>query len=87
MTKVKKRRIKVGKLIICLLILLLSFYLIFSLFKFIFSKIIVKTEQGFVAATSETIKLYNLEFNEVKDLVRGTEITIYEKDIKNEQKT
>lgn len=86
MAKVKKRRIKVGKLIICLLILFLSFYLMFSLFKFIFSKIIVKTEQGFVAAASETTKLYNLEFNETKDIVRGTEITIYEKDIENKEK-
>lgn len=87
MAKVKKRRLKVGKLIICVLILFLSLYLIISLFKFIFSKIIVKTEEGYISSITETVKVYNLDFKEEKDLVRGTKITIYEKEIENEQKT
>ena len=83
MAKVKSKRLKVGKLIIFLSLFFLILYLVFSLFKFLIGKIIVKTEDGYVSSVSETVKLYNLEFKEDIDIIRGSKVIIYEKEIEN----
>ena len=83
----KRKRLKIGRIIVFLLVVFLAFYLIFSLFKTIFNKIIVKTSNGFIASTSETVKLYNLDFEDDIEIIRGTKIIIYEKEIKNEEQT
>lgn len=86
MAKKKKKRIKFGKLIIFLLVVFLAFYLVFSLFKSLFNMIIVKTETGYIASTSELVELYNLDFNKDIEIARGTKVTVYEKEIENEEK-
>lgn len=86
MAKKKKKRIKFGKLIIFLLVVFLIFYLAFSLLKSLFNMIVIKTETGYIASTSELVELYTLEFTKDIEIARGTKVTIYEKEIENEDK-
>ena len=87
MAKKKKKRLKIGRIIIFLLVVFLMFYLVFFLGKLLVSKIIVKSEEGYISSSSKKVKLYNLEFEEDIEIVRGTKVIVYEKEIENEEET
>ena len=87
MAKKKKKRIKIGKLITFLLIFFLFIYLLFFLIKSLFNMIIIKTNDGYISSNSESVILYDLEFNEDISLARGTKVIVYEKEIENEEET
>ena len=83
MAKIKKKRLKIGKLFLFLAVVFLSIYLIFSLIKSLINIIIVKTEDGYIASDSLVVRLYDLEYKESIELVRGTKIVVYEKEVEN----
>ena len=87
MVKKKKKRLKIGKLIVFLLVVFLSIYLLFSIFKLLINKIIIKTNDGYISSTSEIVKIYNLELEEDIEIIRGTKVVVYEKEIENEDET
>ena len=72
------RKIRIGRVIIFLVAAILvsfaCFTLIINLFKGVGSLII--SDKMFVASNSQTVPLYDMSFNEVEKLTRGTEIII-----------
>ena len=72
------RKIRIGRVIIFLIAAILvsfaCFTLIINLFKGVGSLII--SDKMFVASNSQTVPLYDMSFNEVEKLTRGTEIII-----------
>jgi len=84
MAKIKKKRLKIGNLIIFLVVVFLIIYLIFSFIKFIGQKFFYKKVDGYLAATSLQVNLYDTEFNDSIKLSRGTKIVIYDKEITKE---
>ena len=84
MVKRKKGKLKIGNIIIFSLIIILVFYVLIHFIKFLGSKIIDRTSQGYISSTSEKVKLYNLEFKETTDIARGTKVLIHDKEIKND---
>ena len=72
------RKIRIGRVIIFLaaafLVSFACFTLIINLFKGVGSLII--SDKMFVASNSQTVPLYDMSFNEVEKLTRGTEIII-----------
>lgn len=84
MQKKKKKKLKVGKLIIFLLVVFLFIYLFFSIIKFFKNKVIDKKMDGYVSSTEEKVLLYDLDFSESISISRGSKVIVYEKEIKNE---
>ena len=72
------RKIRIGRVIIFLaaaiLVSFACFTLIINLFKGVGS--LITSEKMFVASNSQTVPLYDMNFNEVEKLTRGTEIII-----------
>lgn len=85
MKKKSKKKLKLGKLIICLIVLFLIICLVFSLFKFVGKKVIDKTEIGYISSDTEKVQLYDLDFNKSIEIYRGTKIMVYEKEVKKEE--
>ena len=72
------RKIRIGRVIIFLVAAILvsfaCFTLIINLFKGVGS--LITSDKMFVASNSQTVPLYDMNFNEVEKLTRGTEIII-----------
>ena len=72
------RKIRIGRVIIFLaaaiLVSFACFTLIINLFKGVGS--LITSDKMFVASNSQTVPLYDMNFNEVEKLTRGTEIII-----------
>ena len=72
------RKIRIGRVIIFLVAAILvsfaCFTLIINLFKGVGS--LITSDKMFVASNSQTVPLYDMSFNEVEKLTRGTEIII-----------
>ncbi len=72
------KKIKIGRVIIFLIAAILvsfaCFTLIINLFKGVGS--LITSDKMFVASNSQTVPLYDMNFNEVEKLTRGTEIII-----------
>ncbi len=86
----KKRRINLKKLIIFIIFILIILFLIFLVFKFLFKKIIpIKIEERdmYVSSGSLDQKLYDLEFNEVGNIIRGNKVKTFIKDILKDDQT
>jgi len=82
MAKKKKLRIK------NILLLLISLVLIGGIFysgKYLFTRtiaiIIEKTTDAYIGSTSPSVQLYNMDYTEAEKVVRGTKVTLYDKDI------
>ena len=84
MGKRKKRKLKTGRVLRCLLLVVVLFSIsfgCFSLLKGLITK--EKLTISYIASTSPTIDLYDLEFNKKETLVRGTEVETNNKIVKN----
>lgn len=72
--------------LITLITILIAFILIiyFFILKKSINKILTKDLEGFVASSNPVIKLYDMQFNESKDIIRGTKIKVKDKKIQDE---
>lgn len=77
----KRFLIILGVLFVIILLCLLGFFLYDKYFK----KTLEKTETAYLSSLEKTVKLYDEEFNETSTLVRGTKVTLYEKDITKDE--
>lgn len=82
MAKKKKLRVK------NIFLLLISIVLIGSIFyggRYLFTRtiaiIIEKTTDAYIGATSPSVQIYNMDYTEADKVVRGTKVTLYDKDI------
>lgn len=82
MAKKKKLRVK------NIFLLLISIVLIGSIFyggRYLFTRtiaiIIEKTTDAYIGSTSPNVQLYNMDYTEAEKVVRGTKVTLYDKDI------
>ncbi len=84
----KKKKLKV-KSILLLLILLVLIGGLFYGSKYLFSKtiaiIIEKTTDAYIGAISPDVQLYNMDYTEAEKVVRGTKVTLYDKNIIKEE--
>lgn len=86
---VKRKKLKVKNLLVFAFSLLLIILGIYLAVKFLFKKVNfldVKTD-GYIASTINTVKLYDTEFNESKEVARGLKVLVHDKKIKNEDET
>lgn len=90
----KKKKFKIGKifiLLIGLIIIGIGLYFAFSLIAKLTMKVIDNKSKAYLGSTGEAIKLYDLEYKEVLTLNRGTEVLLYDNEVKqhipNETKT
>ena len=82
MAKKKKLRVK------NIFLLLISIVLIGSVFyggRYLLTRtiaiIIEKTTDAYIGATSPSVQIYNMDYTEADKVVRGTKVTLYDKDI------
>ena len=82
MAKKKKLRVK------NIFLLLISIVLIGSIFyggRYLFTRtiaiIIEKTTDAYIGAKSPSVQIYNMDYTEADKVVRGTKVTLYDKDI------
>lgn len=85
MAKVSRKKLKIGKLIAFALILFLIVYLVLNIFKFFGNKIIDKTSESYISASSEKVKLYDLSFQESIEISRGVKVLSHDKDVKKDE--
>lgn len=76
----KRVLVVIGILFLILLLCILGYFL----YNKYFQKELEKTSDAYISSLNQTVKLYDEEFKETKDIVRGTKVTLYEKDIKKE---
>lgn len=84
MAKIKKLKIRnlfifIGSII---LIVLCGYFLFKTLFKKV--PLLDSKRDGYIAATINTAKLYDTEFNETKEIARGSKVLVYDKKIRND---
>ena len=78
----KKRKLRVGRIILALLVFLLLAFAIAFTAKYIVKKFknnFLNTKEGYVASINTTIKLYDNEFNEKEEITRGEKISYQDK--------
>ena len=80
----KKRKIRVGRLILLIIIFLALAFLLALIAKKIFKKEMINIKTGYVASQTINAPLYDKEYNEVETIIRGTEIKYIDKLIENE---
>lgn len=84
----KKKKIKVKNIFLVLLFLVLMGVGIFFLVRYLLGSktpVIEKTSDAYISSLNETVTLYNLEdYTEAKEIVRGTKVTLYENEVKEE---
>ena len=76
----KKRKLRTGRVIRCLVLLIALFgtsYLCFSLLKNMFVK--EELNISFLASSTTTIELYDLDLVKKETVIRGTEVKSYDK--------
>lgn len=81
----KKRKLRTGRVIRCLVLLIALFgtsYLCFSLLKNMFVK--EELNISFLASSTTTIELYDLDLVKKETVIRGTEVKSYDKKINKE---
>lgn len=90
----KKKKFKIGKifiLLIGLIIIGIGLYFAFSLIAKLTMKVIDNKNKAYLGSNGEKIKIYDLEYKEVLTLNRGTEVLLYDNEVKqnipNETKT
>lgn len=81
----KKKRIKIFKLLTCLIVLIGILILAFSFLKFLGQKIFDRRGFSYIASTSEMVTLYNEEFAEEKEIARGTKVRVYNNEITSDK--
>jgi len=81
----KKRKVKKKPILFSILIFILLFVGLFICFKLL-NKEEIKKNKMFLASEEYEIELYNLDLTKAFNLVRGTEIDVYEKNIIIEEK-
>lgn len=81
------RKIRIGRLLIFLIAAILvsfaCFALIINLFKGVGN--LITSDKMFVASSNLTVPLYDMDFNEVNKITRGTELIVSDKTTNNEQ--
>ena len=81
------RKIRIGRLLIFLIAAILvsfaCFALIINLFKGVGN--LITSDKMFVASSNLTVPLYDMNFNEVDKITRGTELIVSDKTTNNEQ--
>ena len=80
----KKRKLRVGRLILLIIIFLALAFLLALIAKKIFKKEMINIKTGYVASQTINAPLYDKEYNEVETIIRGTEIKYVDKLIENE---
>lgn len=84
----KKKKIKVKNIFLVLLFLVLIGVGIFFLVRYLLGNkipVIEKTSDAYISSINEMVTLYNLEdYTEAKEIVRGTKVTLYENEVKEE---
>lgn len=83
--KKKKVKIHYGKIIVFIIAVLLVATICFFLLKGLFKGVqnIVSKDVMYTASTELSIPLYDMNYNEVDQLIRGTKVTILKDNIKN----
>lgn len=80
MVKKKKYKIKIGRLLIVLAVLLLLLWLVFKIVSLPF-KLINKSVNGYVAGNTSEIIIYDDTYKKVDTIKRGSEIKVIDKEI------
>ena len=80
----KKRKLRVGRLILLIIIFLALAFLLALIAKKIFKKEMINIKTGYIASQTINAPLYDKEYNEVETIIRGTEIKYIDKLIENE---
>lgn len=84
MAKKKKYKIVVWKLVLVLVALLLALFLVFKILSLPFKLISGSgSKTGFVASNVTSVSLYDQEFKKSGKIIRGEEIKVSKKEIKN----
>lgn len=80
-----KKKIIIPRLTLLITIILILVLLIyFFILKKPIEKVLTKDLEGFVSSSELTAKLYDIQFNEEKDIIRGTEIKVKDEKITDE---
>lgn len=84
MEKKKKHRIKILNVIIAVVLLIVFFIVLFKVGGKLTAKIIEKKTDAYLASSTYTVKLYDLTFKEVDEVIRGAKVILYEYEVKKE---
>ena len=78
----KKKKFKLKKVFIILLILLIVGTGLFFVFNLLPKLMYVEpTYDAYIGSNDYKVKIYDLEYNEVMDVTRGTKVTLYEREV------
>lgn len=70
----KRRKLRIGRILLLLIIFFLTAFLLAFAAKKIFKKTIINVKTGYIASQEEQVTLYDEEFNEKEKIIRGTKI-------------
>lgn len=75
MTKNKKRKLRIGRIIIFLIVFLALAFALALAAKHLFKQSTkINNKEGYVASSNIEVPLYDLEYNEIEKIIRGTKI-------------
>ena len=75
MTKKKKRKLRIGRIIIFLIVFLALAFALALAAKHLFKQSTkINNKEGYVASSNIEVPLYDLEYNEIEKIIRGTKI-------------